>query len=74
VEVEVGQAVAKQEALARELPCLSAWEGDADVFSLGAVDLALLDALEVIDSLGDPIFQLSNRGLVVGKFQKLFAG
>src|SRR5271166_6851677 len=56
VEVEVGQAVAKQEALARELPCLSAWEGDANVFSLGAVDLALLDALEVIDGLGDPIF------------------
>ena len=43
-------------------------------FSLGAVDLALLNALAVIDSLGDPIFQLSNRGLVVGEFQKLFAG
>jgi hypothetical protein len=74
VEIEVGQAGAKQEALARELPCLPAWEGDADVLSLGAVDLALLDALEVIDGLGDPIFQLSDRGLFVGKCQKLFAG
>jgi hypothetical protein len=74
VEVEVGQAVAKQQALTCELSCLPAREGDADLLGLGAVDLALLDAPEVIDSLGDPIFQLSNRGLVVGKFQKLFAG
>ena len=74
VEIEVGQAVAKQQALTRELPCLPAWEGDADVLSLGAVDLALLNALEIIDSFADPIFQLSNRGLVVCKFQKLFAG
>ena len=74
VEVKVGQAIAEQEALARELPRLPAWEGNADVFSLGTVDLTLLDVLEVIDSLGDAIFQLSNRGLVVGKFQKLFTG
>jgi hypothetical protein len=40
MEVEVGQAVAQQQALTRELPCLPAWEGDADVLSLGAVDLA----------------------------------
>ena len=46
VEVKVGQAIAEQEALARELPRLPAWEGNADVFSLGAVDLALGDALE----------------------------
>ena len=29
---------------------------------------------DAVNSLGDPIFQLSNRGLIVGKFQKLFAG
>ena len=31
MEVEVGQAVAKQEALACELPCLPAGKRDADV-------------------------------------------
>ena len=47
MEIEVGQAVAKQEALARELPCLPAWEGNADVLSLSGVDLVLLDAFEI---------------------------
>ena len=73
VEEEIGQAVAKQETLTCELPCLPAWEGDADVFSLGAVDLRLLDTLEVIDSLGNPIFQLRNCRLVICDFLRLFA-
>ena len=60
MEIEIGQAVAQQEALTSELPCLPAWEGDANVFSLGAVDLRLLDALEVIDGLGNAILQLGN--------------
>ena len=64
---EVWQTVAEQEALSGELACLPAWEGDADVLALGTVDLALLDALEIVDCLGDAVFQLSNSGLVVSE-------
>ena len=74
VEIEIGQAVAKQKALTGELACLPAREGDADVLGLGAVDLRLLHALEVIDGLGNAIYLLGNRRLVVCEFQRLFAG
>src|SRR5277367_4110341 len=49
-------------------------EGDGDVLALGAVDLALLDALQVFDGLSDAVLQLSNGGLVVGELQQLLAG
>ena len=57
-----------------ELPRLSTWKGNGDVLSLAAVDLALYDVLELIIGLGNSIFQLSDRGFVICKFQKLFAG
>ena len=70
VKPEVWQAVAEQETLAGELTCLPAREGDADVLSLGTVDLALLDTLEVVDGSGNAVLQLGNGGLVVGELQK----
>src|SRR5258707_11492395 len=51
VEIEVGQGVAEQQALAGELADLPARECDLDFLALGAVDLALLHALEILDSL-----------------------
>src|SRR5205823_11552786 len=74
VEIEVRQGVAEQQALAGELADLPAREGDLDFLALGAVDLALLHTLEILDGLGDPVLQLHNGGLVVGEFQKLLAG
>src|SRR3979490_3013195 len=55
VEIEVRQGVAEQQALAGELAGLAAREGDLDVLAFGAVDLALLDALEIVDGLGDAV-------------------
>ena len=74
VKVKIRQAVSQQKTLTGELPCLPAWEGNADVLSLRAVDLVLFDVFEIIDSFGDPVFQLGDRGLIVRKLQKLFAG
>lgn len=73
VKPEVWQAIAEQQALAGELACLPAREGNTDILALGAVNLALLDILEVVDGLGDAVLQLSNSGLVIGEFQKLLA-
>jgi len=69
VEEKIRQAVAQQKTLTRELPCLPAWEGNADVLSLRAVDLVLFDAFEIVDSFGDPILQLSDRALIVANFK-----
>jgi hypothetical protein len=68
VEIEVGQAVAKQEALA--VNCRVCPLGKVMLMSLVSVPSISLWVmlLRVIDGLGNPIFQLSNRGLVVGKF------
>ena len=74
MKVKIRQAVSQQKTLTGELPCLPAWEGNADVLSLRAVDLVLFDVFEIIDSSGDPVFQLGDPGLIVRKFQKLFAG
>src|SRR5882757_4389259 len=62
VEIEIWQRIAEQQALAGELTDLPAREGDLDLLALGAVDLALLHALEVLDRLGDPVLQLSDGG------------
>ncbi len=72
VEEEIWQAVTEQQALPGELPSLAVREGDTDVLALGTIDLALLEALEIIDGLGDAIFQLSNGCFIVGELQKLF--
>src|SRR6476620_1962803 len=73
VKPEVGQAVAEQKALPGELTSLPAREGDADVLSLGPVNLALLDTLEVVDGFGDAVLQLRNGGLVVRELQRFLA-
>src|SRR5438045_6479336 len=57
VEIEVRQRIAEQQALAGELANLPAREGDLDLLAFGAVDLARLHALEIVDGLGDPILQ-----------------
>ena len=71
---EVRQTIAEQEALTGKLACLPVREGNADVLILSAVDLTLLDALEVIDGFGDAVLQLGNGCFVVGKLQKLLTG
>src|SRR6185436_2215561 len=55
VEIEVRQAVAEQQALSGEVARLPAWEGDLDLFPLGAVDLGRLHAFEELDGLGDAV-------------------
>ena len=55
VKPEVWQAIAEQQALACELACLPAREGNIDILALGTVDLALLDTLELVDGLGDAV-------------------
>src|SRR5436190_10000206 len=62
VEIEVRQRVAEQQALAGELAGLAAREGDLDLLALGAVDLALLDALEILDGLGNALLELRQGG------------
>ncbi len=74
MEIKVGQTVAKQETLTRELPCLPARKGDADILGFSAVDFRLLDAREVTDGLGNAILQLGNCRLVICELQSLFAG
>ena len=61
-----------------EIAVINIWPVNCRVCPLGKVMLMSLVSVpsislclmlfEVIDSLGDPIFQLSNRGFVVGKF------
>src|ERR1700675_3856996 len=53
VEIEIRQRVAEQQALPGELADLPARKGDLDLLAFGAVDLALLHALEIFDGLGD---------------------
>src|SRR3954447_14812565 len=55
MEIEIRQRTAEQQALAGELADLPAREGDLDFLALGAVDLALLHALEIFDGLGDTV-------------------
>src|SRR5438034_11682394 len=62
VEIEVRQGVAEQQALAGELAGLAAREGDLDLLALGAVDLGGLDALAVVDGLGDAVLQMRDPG------------
>src|SRR5438445_4103309 len=62
VEIEVRQRIAEQQALPGELADLPAREGDLDFLALGAVDLALLHALEIFDGLRDQVLQLRKGG------------
>src|ERR1051325_5593268 len=73
VEIEVRQGAAEQQALPGELAGLATRERDLDLLALGAVDLALLHALQIFDGLGDAVLEPRDRGLVVGELQGLLA-
>src|SRR5215471_16579852 len=61
VEIEVGQRLVDEEALAGEFARGPARKGDLDLLALAAVDLSRLEAFEKVDRLGDALLELGDR-------------
>src|SRR5205807_8030390 len=73
VEIEVRQDVVQQQPLSGELALVGA-ELDRDLLVLGAVDLRRLEALDVVDGLGEARLEVGKTRVRAGDAQCLGTG
>src|SRR5262252_482759 len=73
VEVEVRQPEMEQKILALEGQGVTA-DRQCDLTTLAAVDLGSLEALHVVEGLGDALLKLRKARLLVAEFDDLDSG